>query len=302
MPYVMLIFLAVVWGTSFGAIKVGVETIPPVSLATARVVIGAVLLYLFVLIRGRRLPRGWPVWHYCFWIGVFGNALPFALIAWGEVYIDSGLAAILMAVMPLATLMLAHFFTADETMNGPRIIGVVLGLSGVVVLIGFDALAGLGEHVLGQLAVAGGAVCYAIGAIITRRMPPSDPTERSAAMTICASLLIVPVALVVDGPDIAVPSTDSLIALVYLGVFATAAASIVYFALVAARGVTFFSFINYLIPAVGVLWGLAFLGEQVSVQSIVALGLIISGIAIANRSTKAVQESRPAAADDDRNR
>jgi drug/metabolite transporter (DMT)-like permease len=281
--YAMLLFLATVWGSSFAAIKIGVDTIPPVSLAAGRIAMAAILLYGVVLLRGLRLPRGGRVWSYCFWIGAFGNALPFSLIGWGEVVIDSGLAAILMAVMPLATVLLAHLFTEDERMNRFRLAGVLLGLAGVVVLIGADALAGLGDNVWRQMAVAGGAVCYAIATIITRRMPPSDPAERSAAVMICASLQMVPLALAIEGSALVVPSTASALALVYLGVVATAVASIVYFALIAARGVTFFSMINYLIPIVGVAWGLAFLGERLSVQSVVSLVLILAGIALANR-------------------
>jgi drug/metabolite transporter (DMT)-like permease len=227
------------------------------------------------------------VWIICFWIGAFGNALPFSLIGWGEVRIDSGLAAILMAVMPLATLVLAHLFTDDERMNGWRATGVLLGLAGVVVLIGVDALAGLGDDVWRQFAVAGGAVCYAIATIFTRRLPPAEPAPRGAAVMICASLQMVPLAILVERPDTIAPSADSLIALAYLGIVATAAATIVYFVLVAARGATFFSFINYLIPVVGVAWGLIFLNEHLSPQSIAALVLILAGIAIANRGPPA---------------
>ena len=283
--YFMLVLLATVWGTSFAAIKIGVETISPISLATARILIAAVVLYGFLLVRGLSLPRGLRTWNHCFWIGVFGNALPFTLIGWGEVRIDSGLAAILMAVMPLATLVLAHVFTTDERMNGRRVIGILLGLAGVVVLIGADALARLGDDVWRQLAVAGGAVCYAIATIITRRMPPSDPTERSAAVMICASLQMMPFAVLLENPLAVVPSADSLVALAYLGIIATAVSAIVYFALIDARGATFFSYINYLIPIVGVAWGLAFLDEKLSLQSIAALCLILAGIAIANRCT-----------------
>jgi drug/metabolite transporter (DMT)-like permease len=300
--YFMLVLLAVIWGTSFAAIKIGVETIPPVSLAAARILMAALVLYAFVLVRGLALPRDWRTWIYCFWIGVFGNALPFSLIGWGEVRIDSGLTAILMAVMPLATLVLAHLFTADERMNGPRIIGVLLGLGGVGVLIGADVLAGLGDDVWRQLAVAGGAVCYAIGTIITRLMPHSDPSERSAAVMICASLQMVPFAFLLEDPLAIVPSASSLVALAYLGIVATAVAAIVYFVLIAARGATFFSYINYLIPIVGVAWGLTFLDEQLSSQSVIALGLILAGITIADRWTPTSPGTSQTPPAEDRNR
>ena len=278
----LLVVLAAVWGSSFMAIKVGVGTIPPLTLTAGRLVLAAALLYAFIRLGGHALPAPGPVWGQFLLIAVFGNGLPFALISWGEVRIDSGLAAILMAIMPLTTLVLAHLFVAAERMTAPRVLGVVLGFGGVVVLVGPDALAGLGGDVLRQLAVAGGAVCYAVAAIVARRLPPSDPAVCSAAVMICASLAVVPVALAVEEPWTVSPSAASLLALAYLGLAATAAASIVFFVLIAARGATFLSFINYLIPVMGVVWGVVLLDERLSSQGLAALVLILAGVAIAS--------------------
>ncbi len=278
----LLILLASLWSSSFAAIKIGVGTIPPLTLAAGRIAVAAAVLYALIALRGQRLPHSARLWTLFFLIGIAGNALPFTLIAWGEERIDSGLAAILMAVMPPATVLLTHVFTRDERLTAPKLIGVAMGFAGVVLLIGPEALRGLGGQAGRQLAVAGGAVCYAVAATIARFVPPSPPAVRSAAVMICASVQMIPLALFVDEPWALSPSPGSLAAIVYLGVFPTALATIIFFQLISARGATFVALNNYLIPVLGVIWGAAFLGERLSLQALGALALILIGIGVTN--------------------
>ena len=242
--------------------------------------LAAVVLYAFIALKGQRLPRSGRMWTLFFLIGILGNGLPFTLIAWGEQRIDSGLAAILMAVMPLATLLLTHAFTEDERLTAPKLIGVAMGFAGVVLLIGPEVLRGLGGQAGRQLAVAGGAVCYAVTFTIARFVPPSPPAVRSAAVMICASVQIIPLALLVDQPWALSPSPASVAALVYLGLLPTALATIIFFQLISARGATFVALNNYMIPVLGVIWGAAFLGERISLQALGALALILIGIGV----------------------
>ena len=155
------------------AIKVGVETIPPLTLAAVRVILAAVILYGATLLRGERLAGGLRFWTFCFLLGVIGNGLPFTLIGWGEQRISSGLAAILMSVMPLATVVMAHFFTTGDRVTPAKFAGVVIGFGGIVVLVGPEALKGLGSDLWRQLAVGGGALCYAVAVILARNTPPA---------------------------------------------------------------------------------------------------------------------------------
>ncbi len=277
----LLFFLASIWGSSFMAIKVGVETIPPLTLAAGRIALAALVLWGFALLKGESLPRGGRIWLYCFFIGVMGNCLPFALINWGEVKIDSGLAAILMAVMPLAVVVMAHFFTVGDRMTPAKLAGVVLGFGGVVLLVGPEALKGLGGDIWRQLAASAGAVSYAVAAILARNMPSAPLIARSAAVMIMASLVIAPLALVFDAPWTLTPSTDALIAGAYLGLFPTALATIVLFHLLRIRSASFIAPVNYLIPVFGVLWGLFVLGEEVSPRAVVALSVVLVGMAVA---------------------
>lgn len=276
----LLFVLALVWSGSFLAIRIGVETIPPLSLAAGRVLLAAVVVVAYALFKGVRLPREPRVWMYCTLLGFFGNALPFTLINWGEVHVDSGSAAILMAVMPLVTVVLAHFFTVGDRMSPTKVAGVIIGFAGVVVLVGPEAVKGLGGDLWRQLAISGGAVCYSLAVILTRNMPPSPLLARSAGVLITSVLMIMPVALFVDRPWTLGPSNDGMLAMIYLGLFPTALATIVLFYLVQQRGPSFVAYSNYLIPIFAVLWGTMFLGEEVSGEAGAALLVILIGMVL----------------------
>ncbi len=286
-PIVLLLFLATVWSSSFAVIKIGVETLPPITLAAVRVALAAMALYAFARTKGMRIPGDRRFWLLAFAIGFFGNGLPFILIGWGEQTIDSGLAAILMAVMPLATLFLVHLFSADERMTPAKLAGLVIGFGGVVVLIGPEALKGLGGDAIRQIAVACGALCYAIATTVAKHMPRLHPAVSGTAVMVCGAAQTIVLAGIVEAPWQLSPSPASGLAAVYLGLFPTALATLIYFHLMQVRGALFISFNNYLIPGLGVLWGALFLGEHVSSQEMLALGLILTGIAVAGISRKA---------------
>lgn len=275
----MLFALATLWSSSFGFIKVAVESIPPSSVTAGRLLLATVVIVAIAWMRGLRIPNSPGLWRRFFLIGLFGNALPFTLIGWGEMSIDSGLAAILMAVMPLATLLLAHIFTTDERMNPARIAGVALGFGGVALLIGPAALKGLGDEAIRQSAVAAGAVCYAIATVIAKGMPKTPHLVSSAGTLIASSVLILPLSLFYDQPWTLAPSAGSIGSVVVLGLFPTALAIVLYFNLLERTGATFIALNNYLIPGMGVLWGILFLGEVLTGRSLAALGVIMLGVA-----------------------
>jgi drug/metabolite transporter (DMT)-like permease len=277
---VLLFVLALIWSASFLAIKIGVETIPPLTLAAGRVIIAAVVVVAYAWVQGVRLPREARVWVYCLLLGLFGNALPFTLINWGELRVDSGQAAILMTVMPLLTIVLAHFFTVGDRMSPAKAIGVVVGFGGVVVLVGPEAVKGLGGDLWRQLAISGGAICYSLAVILTRNMPPSPLMARSAGVLIASVLIITPLALIVEEPWTLDIAADGVLATLYLGLFPTALATIILFYLVQQRGPSFVAYSNYLIPIFAVLWGATFLGEDLSPQAGGALLVILAGMVI----------------------
>ena len=279
--YGLLLLLSAIWGSSFLFIKVAVETMPAVSMTAARLTLAGIILVAMAVLSKQPVPKGTRLWGWILMSALFGNALPFALIGWGEEKIDSGLAAILMAVMPLTTLLLAHIFTKDEKITLPKAIGVVLGFIGLIVLIGPAKLATLGEETVRQLAVAGAAVCYGINAIITKQFTGLPPRSLAAAVVMSSALMLIPASFLFDAPRTLEPSLISSLAVAGLAVFHTVIATLLLFTIVRRQGAAFFSQINYLVPPFGVAWGALLLAERPSPNAYVALALILLGIAVA---------------------
>ena len=279
--YGLLLALSAIWGSSFMFIKIAVESAPAISVTAARVTIGGLLLLGVAWHAGQALPRGTRTWAMIVLAALFGNTLPFTLITWGEERIDSGLAAILMAVMPLVTLVLAHFFTADERITARKTIGVLLGLAGLAILIGPSTLSGLGSDLIRQTAVAAAAVCYAINALITKHLMGLPRRALAAAIVLASAVMLIPASIVVDRPGTIEPSARSIMAVVVLGVVQTAIATLMMFALIRRQGASFFSQLNFLVPLFGVMYGALLLAERPSANAYVALAVILAGIAFA---------------------
>ena len=222
--FVILLVLGLIWGASFLFIKVAVATIPPFTVAFGRTAPAALVLYLVLRSRGLRMPSFGPLWGSFLLMGLFNGALPYTLITWAEIHIDSGLAAIINALMPLFTVLLAHFFTQDERLNFMKIAGIFLGFLGVLALFGPAFLKGLGTHVFSQLAVMGAALCYAISVIYGRRLREITPWVSATGQLICAAFLTLPMSLVIDAPWKLSPTLLSLGALACLSLLGTALA------------------------------------------------------------------------------
>ena len=296
--WLMLAALVAMWGSSFMFIKLGIATVPTSTLVAARLILGAMILLIVVYLRGARLPPLWPlrsnggrVWGNYAILALLGNCIPFTAITWGQQRTDSALAGILMAVMPLATMVLAHFSVKGEHMTRNRVIGFVLGFAGILVLMGPSALnrvAGQSIATWSQLAILLGALCYAANSVLTRILARGDDVlVASAAMLLIASVMALPVALVVDMPWQVAPSWTSVSAILWLGVGPTAVATVVYFKLIASAGPTFMSLVNYMSPAVAVFLGVSLLGETPGFHAYIALGLILLGIAVSQWNSTA---------------
>jgi len=228
-------------------------------------------------------------------LAIVGNCMPFWFITTGQRSIDSALAGILMAIMPLATLLLAHFFVTGESMTRNRVAGFLLGFAGIVALMGPAALAGLGGsplQVLAQFSVLAGALCYAVNGIMIRVMLKGDVMVASAAIIAAAAVVSVPVALVVDQPWRLSPSADAVWLLLWIGIGPTAIATLVHLKLISSAGPTFMSLINYCIPVVATFFGVTLLGEEPGVNAYTGLLLILSGIALSQLRRTAVTGDR----------
>lgn len=298
--WVRLLALTVLWGSAFLLTKVAVSALDPDLVVAGRLLVACLLLVPLATwrstSRGAGTPWGARLWVFLFLIAVFGNALPFSLIAWGQQRIDSALAGILMAIMPLATLGLSHYLVPGERLTPYRVAGFLLGFTGVVVLMGPDVLGEVanGEgSLLPMLAVLGGALCYAISAILARLRPASDALPSAAATTLIASGLMLPFVLGPGDPDpLGQATVASAAAVLALGAFSTALASILYFQLIKSAGPAFISQLNYLIPLWAVAVGMLFLGERPEPNALYALALILGGILLTQLERRRARRRR----------
>ncbi len=280
--YALLTLLAAVFGSSFLFTNLAVASIPPFTVVASRIALAALVIFVWLKSRGEGLPRG-AVWGWIFASALFGNAIPFSLISWGQQEVDAGLTAIFMAVMPLTTVVLAHFVTDDEKLNRWTFTGVWFGLAGVIVLMGWQALSALGDDVWYQLAILLGAMCYAINALITRKLTHLSKWPMSAGLLLAATVLTVPLALVFETPWHLQPSESSVFAVIALAAGPTALATWLILVIIGRQGASFLSQINFMVPMFGVFFGAVFLHERLPANAWVALLIILIGVALARK-------------------
>ncbi|MEX1146849.1 MAG: DMT family transporter [Sphingomonadales bacterium] len=280
--WVFLFSLALLWGTAFAMTVIGLGELPPFTLAFGRIFVAALTLLALIRLFGTRLPRGGEAWRAIITSAFIGNAIPFSLIAWGQQHIPSSLSGVLMATAPLFTLVIAHFSTVDERMTGAKAAALLLGFVAVVVLVGPDALGGVASSVTGQLALLGAAFCYAGASVYGRRFRTMNlkPLPLAGAQLSAASVMMVPVVLALEQPWlIAMPSITGWLAVMELGVVATALPYIIYFRVLAVGGATNLMLVTFMVPVVAVTTGALMLGEMLEVRHFVATGILILSLA-----------------------
>lgn len=282
LEWTMLIALSLMWGGSFFFNGVAVRGLPVLTIVVARVVLGALVLVMVLRARGERLPSGWPVWRAFFILGAVNSAIPFSLIVWGQQHIASGVASILNAATPLFTVVFAHFLTNDEKMNAGRLAGVLIGFAGVSVMIGSAAFQALGTNVAAQLACLAATVSYALGSIYGRRFSAMGiaPMTVATGQVLAASVLLTPLALVIDRPwTLEVPGGPVILAVLGLAVVSTAAAYVLFFRILSTAGATNLALVTFLIPVSAVLLGILFLNEVLLARHVAGMALIGLGLA-----------------------
>jgi len=284
LDYLLLICLAALFGMSFTLTSIGVRDIPPLTLAAGRLLVAFFMLYPLMRLNGQRMPAIGGVWVAIFGSALFGNALPFALVSWGQVSVQAGLAAIFMAIMPLVTIVLAHWLTDDEKLDRWKIVGVLFGLAGVIILIGWSALQSLGDELLRQSAILIAAICYAINALITRKLTHLPRWSTITALLFAGSMLLVPLSLLMDDPWQIQTSLPSILSLLGLAIGPTAIATVMILIIIGRQGASFLSQINFLVPVFGMLFGVVLLGERLPADAYIALAIILTGIGLSRLS------------------
>lgn len=274
----LLLLLATLWGSSYTFIKIGVETIPPVTLIAVRTLIAGSILLLVMRWQGISMPRDPVVWRQFMFQAVMNSAVPFTLVAWGEKSVDAGLAAILNSTTPIFTFLLTALITRHEPVTWRKLLGVVLGLAGICLIIGVEALDGLGDQLLAQIAIVAATVSYAGAAIYGKNFKGLHPMQPAAGSMLCGAVLLIPVSLLVDRPWTLAPSIPSIGALLCLSVFSTAIAFTIYFRLMQTLGSIGTTSQAYLRVPIGVGLGILFLGESLSPTALAGLVCVVAAV------------------------
>ncbi len=276
--------LALAWGSSFLFIKIGVSYVGPFTLVTGRFFIAIVAIALLSWRQGAALPMSRKRWLQILLLGLINLAIPIALISWGELTIDSSLAAVLNSTVPIWTVALAHPLLTDERLTRKKLLGIVLGFAGVVILVGLPTGAGnVGSPFAGSMAVAAASLVYALASIYVRRTLRDVPHTQLVLVSLISALLSMTILmLAVEGlPTRLHPR--ALLSMAWLGLVGTAFAYQLFYRLIAWWGAGRATMVTYTFPVVGVLLGIVFLGEALTVQLVVGGGLILAGVVQASR-------------------
>jgi drug/metabolite transporter (DMT)-like permease len=291
----MLAALALIWGSSFMFIKIAVRELDPATLVLGRLGVAALVLFGVVLAAGGRydvragLRRHWPALAV---VGLLNTAVPFWLLSWGETRIDSGLASIIQASVPIFNALLAFGFFHEQRVTGPRLLGVAIGFVGVALLVGAQPQG----KVLGAFAVVGMATCYAAGGLLTRRLLAGvRPQLVAFGTTSIAAVAMTPAGIVFAPAD--VPGWKTIASILVLGVVATAGAYLLFFTIIAGAGAAYASFVTYLVPPIALAYGAIFLDERFGLAAFAGLALILGGVGLGTRSRRALPEPTAVAAD-----
>ncbi len=295
--WISLITLTVLWGSAFMLNEVALAALSPSVLVAARILIAVIVLFGMLVASGGSLPRSPRAWLSIAIMAVLGTIVPFHLTALGQQHLDSGMTAVLMAIMPLFVLTLSRFLLPDQRITPMKAIGLVFGLAGVVVVAGPSGLGGAmtAAKLFGVMAVLGAAFSYSLNSVYARRVSTANPMTLAAGVLLVGGALSVPAAI----PDLpaAVASIDarSIGAVLFLGLLCTGLASVLYFRLIQGPGPAFVSLVNYLIPAWAVVAGALFLNERITAELTSGLALILAGIAISEFGGKLIDRLRPTA-------
>ena len=278
----ILLFLAVIWGGAFLFIGIAVRHVEPLTYVWLRLTIAALAMWLFLKLSGGKLALPREVWGSILLLALLNNALPFTLFGWGQTHIASGLASILNATTPIWGVLVAHFFTKDERMSPRKVAGVLLGFSGVALMIGPSLLARVGTDALAQLACILASLSYAVAAVWARRfrrlgIPPMSVTTGQLS---AGALMMLPMAMLVDQPwTQPLPPLSAWAAIASLAVLCTAIGYVLYFRLIDSAGATNALLVTLLVPPFAILFGGLFLDEVLAPQDFAGLTLIAVGLA-----------------------
>jgi drug/metabolite transporter (DMT)-like permease len=295
--WLVLLFLALIWGGAFFFIGVAVRHVPPLTYVALRLIIGAGGLWTYLAFTGERMRLPRQVWASILLLALLNNALPFTLFGWSQTHIASGLASILNATTPIWGVVVAHFLTRDERMSPRKLAGVLLGFGGVAVMIGPSLLSSLGSSGLAELACVAASLSYALAAVWARRFKRLgiSPFSVTTGQLTAGAIMMLPLSIIVDKPwTRPLPPITALGAIAALALLCTALGYVLYFRLIDRAGATNALLVTLLVPPVAILLGGMFLGETLAPQDFAGLALIALGLAaIDGRLVTSLSRRRP---------
>ncbi len=285
--WIRLGIVGVIWGAAFMGVSIALKDLPPLTVAAGRVTLGAIALYSLMWARGVKFPplKNKVLWRYILVLSLVTTAIPFSLLSWGQQFVPSAFAGMSMASVPLFVLVLAHFFVPGEQMFLRKVIGFIFGFVGTILLVGGGLEASSNNtETLARIACVSAALCYSVGAIVTKLCPPVNELALSAASLFLAAVMLLVAAFWVDGVPNHIP-TRAAWALLYLGLLPTAAAFLLKVAINRSAGPTFMTLVNYQVPLWSILFGSILLGERLPPMLFIAFSLVLLGLAISQWGT-----------------
>ena len=287
--FFLLIILSSIWGSAFLGIKIAVDSISPISVVSFRLIIGAIILLIYFKIKGNYFNFNIKTYFYIFLCALFGNFIPFYLISWSELYIPSNLAGLLLSVAPIFAIVLSHIFTNDDKFNFLKLLGVIIGLIGAIFLIGYKDIFLVFSNdykmVIPKIAVIIAALGYVISSIIAYNLKNINTVSITTITTIFAAIISIPFMLYYEVNYFSVPTKNSIIAIIYLGIMPTAVAFLLRFYLINKAGPVFLSYVAYLIPIFSIFWGYLILKEIIQIDQLIAIFFIFIGIYVGQKGS-----------------
>lgn len=276
-----LILLSVIWGASFLSIRIALDEVPFMTTVAHRVFWAALILWLYVVLRGLAIPRDPKIWLFFIVMGLLNNAIPFSLMAWGQLHIETGLTSILNAATAIFGVIVAALFFADERLTANRLVGVILGFLGVATAIGLENLAQFDLRSLAQLAVLVGTLSYAFASTWARKKLSHLPPQIAAAgMLTGSTLIMLPLAYAVDGAPNLTLETDTIAAIAYYAVIATAGAYLLYYRVLGMAGSGNLMLCTLLVAPVAIILGAWVLDEALHPRAYLGFALLAAGLMI----------------------
>jgi drug/metabolite transporter (DMT)-like permease len=288
----LLLLLATLWGASYTFIRIGVATIPPITLIAARTAIAGLALLAVMRWRGKRLPSDSANLRRFLFQACLNSVIPWTLLAFGERSLEAGLATILNSTSPIFTVLLSLGISRRETVTLRKLWGIFAGMAGICLIVGAQALVGFGQQLMAQVLTVLAAICYAGAAIFGRGFKDLDPIAPAAGSLICGAAILVPASLLIERPWALSPSLSSVLALIALAAFSTALAFVIYFRLIRTLGSVGTTAQAYLRVPVGVVLGMVFLGERLSSTAWIGLACVVIGVGAMTIPAKKPMDAR----------